>query len=186
MMYLSKGILIENPKSRENCISLHGKLYALGPRLTAMWSRAHKGPKEVPHEEEGAIQRMEQAGLVVTTEKSGMLAAYELLSQCVLCPDWGVGRRFPLWRRDQRLWKWLSRAGLRLTASELVRLEERRLVPSPSLLGEENRQALTEMIYTADTIHPGALEAAMESSPARDLTAASLMRLLRRRYLFLA
>lgn len=185
MMYLSKGIMVKGTTDNEEWVSLHGKMFALGPRLTALWSYAERKPREVRPEAENAILRMEQAGLVVTTKKSGKQAIYELLSQCVLCPDWGTGWRLPLWHRDQRMWRWLSRAGLRLTTCELVCLEEQHLLPTSELLGENNRQALTEVIYTSKTIKAGALESAMECSPVRDLIVASLLRLLRRRYLFL-
>ena len=78
-----------------------------------------------------------------------------------------------------------SQAGLRLTASELIRLEEQGTEPVPALLGEDGRQNLTERIYDQDTIFDGVLESKMEGSPARDALLASLLRLLRAGSLFL-
>ena len=88
-------------------------------------------------------------------------------------------------RPARRTWEWLNEAGLRLTASELIRLEERRVQPTPALLGEDGRQRLTEMIYFAETIPDGILETLMERSPARDAVVTNLLGLLRTRRLLL-
>lgn len=114
-----------------------------------------------------------------------MLAAYRLLTGCVICPN---NRRWTdrfLSKPFQRTWKWLNEAGLRLTASELIRLEERRVQPTPALLGEDGRQRLTEMIYFAETIPDGILETLMEHSSARGAVVAALLELLRTRRLLL-
>ena len=113
-------------------------------------------------------------------------AAYRLLSQCILCPESAPHGRLPLFKRERRLWSWLSQAGLRLTACELIRLEELGLKPTQALLGETHRQELTEAIYNPETIPDGVLEAVMERSAARKATVASLIQLLRAQNLFLA
>lgn len=114
-----------------------------------------------------------------------MLAAYRLLAGCIICPNDGKWSDRFLPEPIRRIWTWLSEAGLRLTASELIRLEERQVRPTPSLLGEDGRQRLTEMIYFAETIPDGILETLMEHSPARDTTVAALLKLLRSRRLLL-
>ena len=87
--------------------------------------------------------------------------------------------------QDGRVWTWIEQAGLRLTTSELIRLEEQDTEPVPALLGEDGRQNLTERIYDQDTIFDGVLESKMEGSPARDALLASLLRLLHAGSLFL-
>jgi len=126
---------------------------------------------------------MEASGIVSTTEETGALAVYRLLSGCILCPE--EGPRLPLRKRDRRIWTWITQAGLRLTPCELIRLEEQKLLPVPALLGEAGRQELTEAIYTTATILDGILETNMEHSPARDATVRALLRLLRTRRLLL-
>lgn len=120
---------------------------------------------------------------MVTTEESGDLASFRLLTNCVLCPS---GKRpFPLLGRERRLWTWLTQAGLRLTSSELIRLEERNIPPVLSLLGAKGRQALTEEIYSGTNIFDGILETEMEHSPARDATVSAILKLVRTRHLLL-
>ena len=186
MMYLSRGILQEAERSGEARVSLHGTVYVMGPRLAALWAHASKGPQAVPRGSEREITRMAESGLAVTTEASGNLAAYRLLSQCILCPESAPHGRLPLFKRERRLWSWLSQAGLRLTACELIRLEELGLKPTQALLGETHRQELTEAIYSPETISDGVLETVMEHSAARNATVASLIQLLRAQNLFLA
>ena len=52
--------------------------------------------------------------------------------------------------------------------AELVCLQEHGIKPEPQLLGEENRQALTEAIYTQETIFDNVLEAQMERASCRE------------------
>lgn len=189
MTYLSRGLPVNALHCGEICVSLHGKAYALGPKLTALWNSARNAPKPVQPDSEHMVRRLVQSGLAVTAEDcTGELAAYRLLSQCILCPvpDQKRRGRLPLIGQDRRIWMWISGAGLRLTACELIRLEEQHLQPAPALLGETNRLALTEAIYTTGTIADGILETHMEHSPARNRTVSALLRLLRSNRLFLA
>ena len=87
MMYLSKGELTQSSKTGLDYVFLSGCVYALGPKMAELWNRARLAPQLVPEDRERAIKRMESSGLVVTTEETGMLAAYRLLSGCILCPN---------------------------------------------------------------------------------------------------
>lgn len=183
MTYLSKGIAIPPGPQAVFRVCRWGKIHALGPEAAELWRRGCTGPVEASDAELAAVRRLADAGLLCVTEETGSLAAFRLLNDCVLCPS-GKSPRF-LWGRERRVWTWLTRAGLRLTSSELIRLEERKIVPVPELLGENGRQALTEEIYTSTDIFDGILETEMEHSPARDATTAAIMRLVRKRRLLL-
>ena len=111
--------------------------------------------------------------------------SYRLLSGSIICPQAESEGQFSEAGGDGRIWRWIQYAGLRLTASELIRLEEQGTDPTPNLLGEEGRQLLTEKLYSARTIREGALEHEMEHSPARDGLVAVLLRLLHAGCLFL-
>jgi len=88
-------------------------------------------------------------------------------------------------RPERRVLQWIRWAGLRLTIAELTLLAERGLGPVPALLGEQNRQALTEAIYTTETICDGILETLMEKSPVRDDTVLAVLGLLRKKKIYL-
>lgn len=185
MMYLSKGMLTQSRKTGLDYVSHCGCVHALGPELAAIWKNAQFAPQPVPEGREQAIKRMESSGLVFTTEETGALAAYRLLTNCIICPnDRKWTDRF-LTKPVRQIWIWLNEAGLRLTASELIQLEERKIQPTPALLGKDGRQRLTEMIYFAETIPDGILEVLMEHSPARDAVVAILLKLLRTHRLLL-
>lgn len=177
MKYLSRGCL--RTEGSRRYIARGGRVFSLGPSLYALWEAGRGKPQEVPAESEAAIRRMAEAGIIALSAESGTLADYQLLCRCILCPDNRQSVRLLCLGIDQRLWKWINEAGLRLTASELVRLEEQHLRPERSLLGGDSRQELTELIYDPGTIPDGVLNARMELSPARDATVASLLRLLR-------
>ncbi len=95
MMYLSKGAKAAPAHDGTFCVSYCGKLYEMGPRLAGLWKRAVSCPQIVPKGQEAAIRRMENAGIVSTTEETGALAAYRLLSGCILCPEEGTDHDRP-------------------------------------------------------------------------------------------
>ena len=185
MMYLSKGTLAPQMKDGITLVSRCGRTYALGPELAQLWRDGQFAPCQVLRAKEQAIGRLQERGLVSVTEESGPLGDYRLFTDCIICPN---GTRISdrvLPAQASRIWAWINGAGLRLTTSELVRLEERQVMPAAPFLGEAGRQCLTEVIYTADTIRDGILETLMEHSPARDGTVAALLRLLRSKRLLL-
>lgn len=184
MMYLSKGLPVQELDGKEFRVSRGGTIFAMGPKLEALWRAAQRAPQEVPLGTERFVRRLEQSGLVMTTEEHGKLGNYWLLADCIICPvSENTGSVWP--GLDSRIWTWIEKAGLRLTASELIRLEEQHTQPAPELLGEEGRQKLTERIYTPETISDRVLPILMERSPARDALVDSLLRLLRKDRLFL-
>lgn len=145
MMYLSKGLPANITHGDEARVSLCGTSYVLRPKLAALWNSGRSMPRAVSASNEHRIRRMTQCGLAVRTEEcAGGLASYRLLSQGILCPNPEPGRRWPLLGRDKRIWTWIGRAGLHLTACELIRLEEQHLLPEPPLLGDDHRQALVK------------------------------------------
>ena len=185
MMYLSKGLAVQK-STEELRVSHCGKVFALGPEMARLWTNAQQAPKEVPAGKENYIRRLEQSGLAGTTKERGDLAHYRLLSGCIICPELDSDTKPVQTGYDGRIWTWIEQAGLRLTASELIRLEEQGTKPVPALLGEQGRQELTEQIYSSkELIWDGTLESEMERSPARDALVMSLLRLLRMGRLFL-
>lgn len=179
MMYLSKGITAKGANQDIFYVSHCGRVFALGPEQAKLWQAGQHGPQKVPVGMERLIQCMAGSGIVTVTEETGKLAKYRLLTSCVICPEHDAPTAWVRPGRDRRIWTWIEQAGLRLTASELVRLEEQGAQPTPTLLGGEGRQQLTELVYSRESIFDGILETAMEHSPVRDVCVASLLRLLR-------
>ena len=77
------------------------------------------------------------------------------------------------------------RERLRLTTAELVFLTEHHVAPQINLLGDRNRQNLTETIYTQETIFDNILEAQMEHAAVRDEVVSALLRLLKKKRILL-
>lgn len=80
---------------------------------------------------------------------------------------------------------WLREAGLVLTMAELVYLMDRKVQPELSLLGQENKQALVERIYTKDTIFDNVLENQMEHAACREETVKAVLSLLKKKYIIM-
>ena len=107
------------------------------------------------------------------------------MTQCVLVPAKAGRLRVPLNALESQTLQWLREAGLRLTMAELVCLRERDIRPEPGLLGEENRQALTETIYTQETIFDNVLEAQMERAACREEMVRAVLGLLKKKRIVL-
>lgn len=117
-------------------------------------------------------------GLVEAEEEDTTVNRYRILTRCVCCPAASVKLEKPMPEDEKTILTWLRHAGLRLTTAELTFLMEHHIKPKQSLLGVENRQALTEVIYTADTIMDDLLEHQMESAKCRDEVLSALLKLL--------
>ncbi len=131
-----------------------------------------------------ALQQLKRKGLVEITEGDEPVFEYRALTQCVLTPAKPQGVRAILSARQKELLLWLTEAGLRLSTAELVFLTEHHVAPQINLLGDRNRQNLTETIYTQETIFDNILEAQMEHAAVRDEVVSALLRLLKKRESF--
>ena len=132
-----------------------------------------------------ALQQLKRQGLVEITEGDEPVFEYRALTQCVLTPAKPQGVRAILSARQKELLLWLTEAGLRLTTAELVFLAEHHVAPQINLLGDRNRQNLTETIYTQETIFDNILEAQMEHAAVRDEVVSALLRLLKKKRILL-
>ncbi|MCL2343537.1 MAG: hypothetical protein FWC62_06540 [Firmicutes bacterium] len=186
MMYLSKGIPLWRPTGEAVSVSHCGALHKLAGIQAELWLAGQFHPAYARSPEQGAaLEQLVGLGIVVTCNETDTVALFRLLTNCTICPIRIKKRPALLSYMEHRLLRWIRHAGLRLTIAELTLLNERDVRPVPSLLGEENRQTLTESIYTTETIRDGILETLMEKSPARDDTVQAVLGLLRKRKIFL-
>lgn len=82
-----------------------------------------------------------------------------------------------------KLMRWIKKAGIHLSTAELIFLEENNVQPKFCMLYKRNRQALTQRIYTANTITDTVLENQMEYAACRDKVVGLLLNLLKKKYL---
>ena len=106
---------------------------------------------------------------------------YRALTRCIMVPAKNRSFCSVLSSEEKTILKWIREAGLRLTMAELVFLLEHAIAPLPPLLGPDNRQSLTERIYTQDNI----LETQMEHAVRRDRVVKGVLRLLRKKRILL-
>ena len=185
MMYLSKGMLLQKVQNTL-FVSHCGSEYELSGERAAVWESGRHGPRDIVNPDHVQIlMELSKIGLTETNPDTGYEAVFRILVNCVICPV-EMPAFQALWSQpERRLYKWIANAGLRLTIAELVFLNEHQIEPTHQLLGEKNRQPLTETIYTANSISDGILESLMERSPKRDSTINAVLGLLRRKMIFL-
>lgn len=186
MIYFSKGILPWKPNDESVSVSHCGMLHKLTSAQAELWLAGQHKPGHTQNaEQESALKALSELGIVECSDDSGNTAIFRLFTNCAICPVRVKATPALLNRQERHVWQWVKGAGLRLTMAELILLTERGIKPDPALLGEQNRQALTEEIYTTETIYDGILEARMAKSPARDKTVRAVLGLLRKKRIFL-
>jgi len=182
MLYISKGLLRGKSGRDHITVAWRGNEYDLEGEIARLWLA---GRCDTALAEARSLSKLANLGLVDTADPDGPLNIYRLLTNCVTCPAPPRFPRWPLRRTELRLWRWIRRAGLRLTLAELVFLLEADIRAVPELLGEANRQALTEMIYNTENIEDRLLENRMEDAFGRDAVVEALLGLLHKQYIML-
>ena len=182
MKYISKGLVVEGSTEHILKIQRGGYEFQLTGDRARLWLNGRFGVADADGTNPRYVK--ERVGLTepVGEEPEGV---YRAMTQCVLVPAKAGRLRVPLNALESQTLQWLREAGLRLTMAELVCLRERDIRPEPGLLGEENRQALTETIYTQETIFDNVLEAQMERAACREEMVRAVLGLLKKKRIVL-
>lgn len=182
MLYLSKGLLINQCRGAAT-VNRCGSVHELKNEQARDWLAGHTG---VQYLGKARLAALEEMGLVETQPgKEFNKEVFHIFCNSVLAPRQRKLTYMGLNAEEKRLLRWIREAGLRLTAAELVKLTEADIEPDAQYLGGENRQRLVELIYTKENISDGALEAAMEISPALPGTVKTLLNLLKKKRIIL-
>ncbi len=186
MLYISKGMVLDQPKEQILEVSHCGVKHMLTGIGAQLWLDGRFGIEETNDERKiRHLCELQRLGLVETSEEVGSLAMYRLLTRCIICPAKSKTIRSLLSPMEKRMWKWISKAGLRLTIGELVKLVTDGVMPSPNLLGKDQAQDLTLRIYAGDLTFETTPDLQMETSPKRDAVASAVLGLLRKRRLIM-
>ena len=176
MLYLSKGIVCKN--STCDCLNIaRGEsVVTISGKEAGIWLEGRLKINSDLNDIK-TFEILSDKGLIEYEESSDALGKYRILTRCICCPI----LKKPLSKTEKTVLEWLTRAGLRLSTAELIFLMENNVLPSPSLLYEENRQALVETIYTRNNIFDNILETQMEKAHCRDKIVNVLLKLLYKR-----
>lgn len=182
MIYISKGIagkastteLVQVIRGNQNIYlsDIEADLWLTG-RFSFAYSRTP--------DEERALQHLIRMGLAEAEAEKNEDARYWILSRCICCPAKAAKRNFGLSVEEKKILFWLVNAGLRLSTVELIYLLENKVEAKSELLHADNRQALVEQIYTADTIRDNILENKMATAKCRDRVLQSMLSLLKKK-----
>ena len=181
MKYISKGYVVEGSTEHIMRVSHFGREFQLTGVKAALWLNGHgrfDAIDETNNIHRRELEHLRRMGLIEPVEADAA-GEYRALTRCIIVPT--VKERVFLSRDEKFMLAWLRGAGLHLTMAELVFLCEHGVEPSPELLGEGNAQALTERIYTPETIQDNALEKLMERAGGRDEAVKVVMSLLRKK-----
>ncbi len=181
MLYISKGIPEKEGISVRLRIINGGQTYTLFGLDETVWLRGrHDFSKTTSIAEELTVRNLMRSGLAEYTSGEDHSSRYTILNRCIIAPT-RQGKRIALQPEEKYILDWLRGGGLRLSLAELVFLYENGVKPTRNLLGEANRQALVERIYTTATIDDQALETEMEQAGKRDDVINAVLGLLKKK-----
>ncbi len=185
MKYISLGAVLEPSTEHIVKVSHCGIDYTLTQELASLWLDGRFGfARAVNPSEMRTLNQLYRMGLVMTADESEA-GEYRALTRCRAVP---VKRKNPysgLVGDAKTIMVWLREAGLVLTMAELIYLMDREIQPELGLLGQENKQALVERIYTKDTIFDNILENQMEHVATREKTVSTILALLNKKHIVL-
>ena len=185
MFYISKGAVYKPSDKNTVHITRCGKDYELTGEQAELWL---DGRFKTAYTDDVRLQaklwELEKTGLLEMAEPDET-AQYRLLTGCVICPVKSAVSTILLNKREKLIWTWISKAGFKLTISELVYLAEQRINPDPSFFGEENWHILVHAIYNQETIFDRVLDAKMEDSDAMNGVVSDVLGLLRKKQIIL-
>ena len=184
MIYLSKGILADQTGNGRRIVVKHcGRKHELTNGVAQAWLMGRYAPQYL-----GAARLaplIEHTLIATQPGKNVSTDAYRLLTDCVIRPSTKSLSLPVVNTLERRILKWFNNDALRMTIAELVCLEHKGIRPTGGYLGIENRQRLVEAIYTPTNIEDGVLEAQMEHADEMSKITDALLRLLKRRRIFL-
>ena len=185
MKYISTGIVQKNSTEEILNISHCSGLFQLTGLQAALWLNGRTGFVETDHAADcKELKHLAAMGLVILAEETQTGEFFALTHAVLICTE--KRKSILSLTKDEKLvLTWLREAGLHLSVAELVYLIDHKIGPDGCLLGEENRQALVQRIYTEDTIFDNLLEFQMAHASCRDQTVRTLMSLLKKGYLIL-
>lgn len=181
MLYLSKGFILRPCSEQRLSVSRCGVDFVLTGTEAGLWLDGRFQFADSSSEQKFALEHLIKMGLVECAEENHSIDKYRILCRCILYPAVPKKVSIPLLPTENEVLVWLRKAGLRLTMAELVCLREKGIKPIDDLLYSFNRQKLTNVIYTPDTIAEGNLELQMEHASARYKTVKSVETLLRKK-----
>ena len=187
MKYISKGIVVNGSTEQILHVTRCGVDFQLTGEQAALWLNGRFAFAQCKMENPRLRVALEQLRRqeLVELAKADEAGEYRALTQCVLIPAKVSGFRAPLRTQEKWVLQWLCEAGMHLTMAELVFLKEHGMEPESQWLGEENRQKLTEAIYTGETIFDNILEAKMEHAGCRDMVVRDVLSLLKKKRILL-
>ncbi len=186
VIYLSKGVAGGSQAKDTVQVIRGGESFFLSGKEAEVWqagrfqiaSAASAGEKR-------AVQYLVKRGLAESEKRDGHEGKYWILTRCVCCAAEGTEDCFSLTTEEKEILFWLKCAGIRLTVAELVFLSAHQVKPEPKLLGEENSQALVDVIYTPETIGGQILEEQMASADSKERIVDSLLALLQKKMILI-
>lgn len=182
MLYISKGVVMNNSTEQNVRVMRCGMVYQMTGNEARIWLDGRFGFQEVTDaSDKWVLERLAKMSLVEIEETDSDVSRYRILCRCICVAAKTKWLSLPVHGDQKDILIWLKNAGIRLSTAELIYLQEKGVRPEARYLHVDNRQALVELIYTVDNVADNILENQMENAIQRDAVVYALEMLLRKK-----
>lgn len=144
MIYISVGVLQENPTTEKGVIKCGSRAITLDGEKYIRWLNGRFNFVEC--EENNTIIELEKLGLIVIGEENTYDIKYNMFFKC-LCSSAKSNNKVDMTEQERIVYQWLKFSPVLLDISEILSLFERNIKFEAKYIGDKNGHALIKLIY---------------------------------------
>lgn len=185
MYYLSKGRFVKR-RRKQVVVSIFGSRHVLNEQQSRLWLDGLTGFIEIDEQvDENALAKLLEDGLAILCERDSGRERFFTLTKCIICVYKRKGSTLFYSKREKEVLLWLRYHGIRLNIEELTFLFENKIAPTPELLRKGNEETVRRLIYPSPIIVGNPLRNKMAVALCRDEVISAVLKLIKKREIFL-
>lgn len=154
MIYLSIGVLQDNPTKEKCMVKCGSRVIGLTGKMLSVWLRGRLQFAECEADE--TIKELEKNGLVVVGLENDYNTKYKMFLGCYVSSA-KSNKKVELTEEEKTVYQWLRFSPLILDIADMLSLYERNLKVDAKYIGKGNGQALIELILKPHGKHKNKL-----------------------------
>lgn len=145
MIYLSIGVLQDNPTTEKCMVKCGSRVTVLTGKMLNMWLKGRLGIAECDYEDVKIIQELSKKGLVVVSDENDYDSKYNMFYRCLISSA-TTEKKVEMTEDEKTIYQWLRFSPLNLDIADILSVYERNIKIDHKYIGKNNEQALIKLI----------------------------------------
>ncbi len=154
MIYLSIGVLQDNPTKEKCLVKCGSRVIELTGKMLSVWLQGRLKIAECEADE--TVKELEKNGLIIVGLENDYNTKYNMFLGCYVSSA-KSNKRVELTEEEKNVYQWLRFSPLILDIADMLSLYERNLKVDAKYIGKGNGQALVELILQPHGKHKNKL-----------------------------